>query len=84
MDIKQTVVSLVSSKAVIPGDTESQRLACDFFREGLLDSVKFVELVAELEEVFGVMFSHEDMESEKFRCMGGLIEIITRLCNQGK
>lgn len=79
MDIKDRVIQIVAAKADIPGNTEAERLACDFFKEGVLDSIKIVELVSELESEFGVTFSYEDMQSQQFRTMGGLVALLERL-----
>lgn len=39
----------------------------DLLEEGLLDSLSFVELLYQLEVVFGVLVQPEDMEFDNFR-----------------
>jgi acyl carrier protein len=78
MDVKGTVLTFLSSKNHIPGDTEAEELACDYLAAGVLDSMGIVEMVTEFEDIFGIRFSPEDMQSDEFRTVGGLIGIVER------
>ena len=50
----------------------------DLLDSGLVDSVKIVELVLELEQRFGVTLPFEDLEIEDFRTVQRLAECVAR------
>ena len=50
----------------------------DLLETGLVDSVKIVELVLELEQRFGVSLPFEELEIEDFRTVPRLAERIAR------
>ena len=79
MDTKETVLSFLSSKNDIPGETESDQLACEYLDQGILDSMGIIEMVVDFEKKFGIRFSPENMQSLEFRTIGGLIGIIDNL-----
>ncbi len=43
-----------------------------------LDSFEIIQFIMAIEEEFGIKLEPEDTESEEFRTIGGLIEIIKR------
>ncbi len=47
--------------------TEVPAADTDLFETGILDSLRFVELLAALEETFGIRVSVEDLEIDDFR-----------------
>jgi len=77
-----TVIAAITSRGEIPGESEPERLACEYLDEGVLDSMGMVELVLELERLYGIHFEPEDMQSEEFRTIGGLVAIVERLVAQ--
>src|SRR2546426_4519081 len=50
----------------------------DLVETGLLDSLRFVELLAHLEETFGLTVSVDDIEVEHFRTTARIAEFIAR------
>ena len=50
----------------------------DLLESGLVDSVKIVELVLEIEQRFGVSLPFEDLEIDDFRSVPRLAERISR------
>ena len=50
----------------------------DLLETKVLDSVRIVDLVLELEQRFGVELPFEELEIEDFRTVGGLAERILR------
>ena len=50
----------------------------DLLETGLVDSIKIIELVLELEQRFGVSLPFEELEIEDFRTVAKLAERITR------
>ncbi len=49
----------------------------DLFETGLLDSLKFVELLVKLEEVFGTLIAIEDLEIDNFRSIRKIAAFVT-------
>lgn len=49
----------------------------DLFEAGLLDSLKFVELLVKLEQVFAVHVSMEDLEVDNFRSIRKIAGFVT-------
>ena len=54
-------------------------LSVAYLDVGLIDSLGIVTLISELESKLGVQFSAEDMQSDEFVTVGGLIAILDRL-----
>jgi D-alanine--poly(phosphoribitol) ligase subunit 2 len=50
----------------------------DLLESGIVDSVKIVELVLEIEQRFGVSLPFEELEIEDFRTLSRLAERIAR------
>ena len=59
-------------------DTKLESDEVDLLETGLVDSVKIVELVLEIEQRFGVSLPFEDLEIEDFRTVQRLAERIAR------
>ena len=49
----------------------------DLFEAGLLDSLAFVELLLQLERVFGVTTSLEDLELDNFRTIARIAALVS-------
>ena len=69
------IVHEISGNAVAL--TDEQLLSTDYLDNGLVDSLQIVELITRLETEFSIRFSHQDLESERFRALKGVAEIIT-------
>ena len=48
----------------------------DVFATGLIDSMSFVELLAELEQQFGFVFSLDDLEMDNFRTVRAIATVL--------
>ena len=59
-------------------ETRLESLQVDLLETGLVDSVKIVELVLEIEQRFGVSLPFEELEIEDFRTVPRLAERIAR------
>ncbi len=59
-------------------DTKLESREVDLLETGLVDSVRLVELVLELEQRFGVSLPFEELEIEDFRTVPKLAERIAR------
>ena len=50
----------------------------DLVETGLLDSLAFVELLAQLDETFGVSISTDDLELENFRSIASIAGFVDK------
>lgn len=48
----------------------------DLFQTGALDSLGFVDLLARLEQEFGIRIAIEDIEMENFRCIEKIAQFV--------
>ncbi len=75
---KEYVLNFFKNKG-LKAETEEKQLQCEYLEEKLLDSMGIVEMVVELENEFKIQFSPEDLQAEKFRTVGGLIQTVEQL-----
>ena len=59
-------------------------LDANYFDAGLIDSFGVIELVEEVESVFGIRLSEQDFQDRRFSTITGLIEMIGELKEQEK
>ena len=59
-------------------DTRLASAEVDLLEEGLVDSVRLVDLVLQIEQRFGVALPFEELEIEDFRSVARLAERIAR------
>jgi D-alanine--poly(phosphoribitol) ligase subunit 2 len=69
------ILTLLARKAQLPAHFDD---ATDFIAAGVIDSIGIIKFVLELESHFGVEIGAEDIESDEFRTLGGLIGMIDR------
>lgn len=50
----------------------------DLFETGILDSLRFVELLAVLEETFGVQVAVDELEIDDFRSLSRIAEFLAQ------
>ena len=55
----------------------SKKLSENYFENGWLDSLKFIELINDVEQEFEILFSNDEFQNRKFATINGLREIIT-------
>jgi acyl carrier protein len=80
-DIFDFIVALLEKNGPIPERKEKEKLAYRFLENGHIDSFKLNEFIMEIEDRFNIILSPEDMQSEEFRSVGGLIKIIKKCIN---
>jgi D-alanine--poly(phosphoribitol) ligase subunit 2 len=81
-EIRRAVLAWFSAKGTVPGASESEQLAADYFAAGLIDSLAVVELVVDLEAKFGVRFEDTHFQQRRFSTIGGLAEIVAEIVAQ--
>ena len=57
-------------------NTEVPAADADLFETGVLDSLRFVELLAALEEAFGVHVAIEELEIDDFRSVSRIVDFL--------
>jgi D-alanine--poly(phosphoribitol) ligase subunit 2 len=72
--MQQRIIEIFSERF----DTRLESDGVDLLETGLVDSVKIVELVLEIEQRFGVSLPFEELEIEDFRTVPRLAERIAR------
>jgi acyl carrier protein len=72
-DIEHSVRQLIARNGPLPADAAS----FNYIDSGHVDSLGVMSLVAALEERFDIEISDEDILSDQFRTVGGLIAIVT-------
>lgn len=75
------IISLLEKHGSVPGEDEKEKRAYRFLETGHIDSFKLNEFIMEIEDHFAIVLSPEDTQSEEFRSIGGLIEIIKNRIN---
>ena len=48
----------------------------NYFENGWIDSLKFIDLVTQIEEEFSIRFSNDEFQDRKFSTIEGLAKII--------
>lgn len=77
-EVREYIVGLLQGKLTIFDISESElKDGFDLVKSGLLDSMAFVDLVAEIEEKYVIEIDFEKVaDNPDFTSMGGLIDII--------
>ena len=70
--IRRSVASMLSEK--IQFDIQDPEL--DIIEAGLLDSLMFVEFLADLEQAFHLVFTLETLDLDHFRSVGQITELV--------
>jgi acyl carrier protein len=72
--VHQKLTDLFANKLSL----EAPSVDTDLVETGLLDSLALVELLAQLEETFGVSISTDDLELENFRSIASIAGFVAR------
>ncbi len=57
----------------------NENLDRNYFEAGFIDSFKFISLVGDVEDRFGIEFSNDQFEDRSFSSINGLAKIIEEL-----
>ena len=80
-EIFNFIISLLEKHGPIPVESDDKRMAYRFLEVAHIDSFGLNEFVMEIEDQFNVTLSPEDTQSEEFRSVGGLVELIENRIN---
>ncbi len=50
----------------------------NFFKENLLDSIQFLEIISHIEKEYKINFTNKEMSSEKFNSIHGIITFLKK------
>jgi acyl carrier protein len=75
MDTKTIVVEFFKSHGELP-KTDLEVMEFNYLDSGLIDSMKLVEMIVIFEDKFKIKFTHEELQSNEFRTISGLINLI--------
>lgn len=79
MNVTQTVLEFFDSRGGLPGSTEQEKLACAYLDAKVIDSMGIIDMISYFEDTFGIRFEADDMQSEQFQTVGGLVLVIEKL-----
>ena len=75
------IISLLEKHGPIPAETDDERMAYKFLEVAHIDSFGLNEFIMEIEDQFNIILSPEDNQSEEFRSVGGLVQLIKNRMN---
>ena len=75
-DISNIITSLLEKRGPVSGDSDKEKLDHRFLESGYVDSFNLIQFILELENTFDITLTPEDTQSENFRSIGGLIQIV--------
>lgn len=79
MNVKQIVLDYFSKKGGLPGSTTEEQLTCAYLDSKIIDSMGIIEMITYFEDTLGIRFSPEDLMSQEFQTVGGLITLIEKI-----
>lgn len=71
--VQETVVTIIRDKL----EFEVPGAETDLLETGMMDSLKFVELVFNLEKEFGITISLDSLEIDNFRTIANIVHFVT-------
>jgi D-alanine--poly(phosphoribitol) ligase subunit 2 len=80
-EIFNFIISLLERHGPVPGESDNERMAYRYLDVAHIDSFGLNEFVMEIEDHFNVALSPKDTQSEEFRSVGGLVELIENRIN---
>ncbi len=60
----------------VPGSSFEEKLATNYFKAGLIDSMAVIELISAVEEHFDLRFTENHFQDRRFATIGGLLQLI--------
>jgi|TARA_Y100001949_G_scaffold51631_1_gene43476 D-alanine--poly(phosphoribitol) ligase subunit 2 len=78
MEPKMWLINWFEKNSLATGINMKNSLKENYFENGWIDSLKFIELITQIEEKFGIRFSNDEFLDRKFSTIEGLTKIIER------
>ena len=79
--IKKFVINVLEEKKPIPKNNKKKILKFRYLDNGQIDSLEIFSFIQKIENRFKIKLKPEDTNSDEFRYIGGLIEIIKKKFN---
>lgn len=76
MDVRNFVISYFRERGNTSEINDEELLKCNYIDAGLVDSISIAEMIVTFEEHFGFDFNEQDLESDRFQTVSGLLNII--------
>lgn len=80
-EIFNFIISLLERHGPIPVESDNERMAYRYLDVAHIDSFGLNEFVMEIEDQFNVVLSPQDTQSEEFRSVSGLVELLENRIN---
>lgn len=74
--IRQDVIAVFREVAGNAPENLDDRLDEDYLENGFIDSLDLVSFITELEGRFDTRFTSDELESEQFRTLAGVVELL--------
>ena len=81
ISIKESVLAYFADKKTLTGSKEEQ-LRVRYLNEGIIDSMGIIDLITHFEDQYRIRFEADDLQSEEFQTIGGLVRIVERLSDE--
>ena len=75
----EVVLGLIQKRGAVPGASIEDQMVYEFLEEEVIDSIGLLEFIMELESQFGIRFEPSHLQSDRFRTLGGIVEIIDEI-----
>ena len=75
-EVREFIIRLLEKKRPIGKDVDIDNL--QYFKSGYIDSLGLMKFIFQIEEKFDIEISEEDMMSDAFKTVGGLVEIVSK------
>jgi len=73
-EIKNFIIKYIEKKGKLPKNTDFATF--NYIETGYIDSIGIIKFIVEIEQKFNIQISEDDIMSEKFKTIKGLINII--------
>ena len=83
-NVTKWIVDWFVTECSIEESKITENLDNNYFEAGFIDSFKFITMVADAEDKFGIEFSNDQFEDRSFSTINGLAKIIEGLRNNGQ
>lgn len=77
--VEEAVVNYFKSKGEIPAASREQILSFAYLDAGFIDSMGIITMVMTLEQEFNIQIGPDQLQSDEFRTIGGIVGIIRNL-----
>ena len=78
MNVEDIIFEYINKKTKIIGETKIEKLNYNYLDSGEIDSMEMVEMIVYLENKLNIKFNANELQSNEFRTVGGLIDIIKK------